>query len=589
MALLDGSAPPRRLTRATGRSDRPRWSPGGASLAFRSDRRKRGVFGLYLLRLDGGEAEPLYVSERDVEHFAWSPDGAALALVVPDDPDENEHRRHEQGDDAEVNGRRWRYARLRVLDLDSREVRDVAAGEFHVSEAAWSPDGLRLAYLCRPTPELDARLQTVLCVAPATGGPAAVVCSAPRASGLVWSGDDGIMYTGPADDHWQSGQVLWSVDPAGAPPHVMAPESGEEACGLAVIAAHAQPVVIWLARGLDSCLEVVAAGGRRAPLQITTPRWWTEATVVWNERGPVIAMTGGNGEQPVEVWAGPAPELRCLSRHHESLSGVRFGRQQEFRWTAPDGLELDGLFVYPANAAAGPYPTVVLIHGGPYWRWDRRCHLEPEDWVQWLATAGYAVLAPNPRGGLGHGHEFAARVRGDVGGGDYADVMTAVDAAIERNLADPDRLGIGGWSQGGFMTAWAITQTDRFKAAVMSAGVSDWGMLTLRGDLPHFEAELSGSRPWDGPGPHRAAARSPISFANRVSTPLLILHGHEDARVPVSQAAGFHRALRDQDATVELVIYPREPHLIHERSHQRDMLHRVRAWYDRWIRDTTTD
>jgi len=209
--------------------------------------------------------------------------------------------------------------------------------------------------------------------------------------------------------------------------------------------------------------------------------------------------------------------------------------------------------------------------------------------VQWLAAAGYAVLAPNPRGGLGHGHEFAARVRGDVGGADYADVMAAVDAAIERGLADPDRLGIGGWSQGGFMTAWAITQTDRFKAAVMSAGVSDWGMLTLTGDSPHFEAELSGSRPWDGPGPHRAAARSPISFAMRVSTPLLILHGHEDARVPVSQAVGFHRALRDQDATVELVIYPREPHLVHERSHQRDMLRRVRAWYDRWFRDATAD
>jgi dipeptidyl aminopeptidase/acylaminoacyl peptidase len=277
MALLDGSAPPRRLTCATGRSDRPRWSPGGGSLAFRSDRRKRGVFGLYLLRLDGGEAEPLYVSERDVEHFAWSPDGAALALVVPDDPDEDEHRRQKRGDDAEVYGRRWPYARLRVLALDSREVRDVAAGEFHVSEAAWSPDGLRLAYLWQPTPELDARLQTVLCVRPAAGGPAAVVCSAPRASGLVWSGDDRIMYTAPADVHWQSAQVVWAVDPAGGPPQVMAPESGEEACGLGVIAAHAQPVVVVLAQGLDSCLEVLAAGGRRAPLQITTPRWWTEA------------------------------------------------------------------------------------------------------------------------------------------------------------------------------------------------------------------------------------------------------------------------------------------------------------------------
>jgi dipeptidyl aminopeptidase/acylaminoacyl peptidase len=229
-------------------------------------------------------------------------------------------------------------------------------------------------------------------------------------------------------------------------------------------------------------------------------------------------------------------------------------------------------------------PTVVLVHGGPYGRWGHSFHLGWGDWAQWLALAGYAVLMPNPRGGMGHGERFAAAARGDVGGADYRDVMSAVDAAVERGIADPERLGIGGWSQGGFMTAWAVTQTRRFRAGVMGAGVSDWGMMAATSDLPDFERDLGGSAPWDGVGPHRHAELSPISFARAVTTPVLILHGQRDERVPLSQAIAFHRALRERDVPCQLVVYPREPHGIGERAHQVDLLKRVRAWYDRWLR-----
>jgi dipeptidyl aminopeptidase/acylaminoacyl peptidase len=169
--------------------------------------------------------------------------------------------------------------------------------------------------------------------------------------------------------------------------------------------------------------------------------------------------------------------------------------------------------------------------------------------------------------------------------GDFQDVMAMVDSAIDRGIADPERLGIGGWSQGGFMTAWAVTQTNRFRAGVMGAGVSDWNMMTMTSDMPTFEAALGGDRPWDGPGPHNAARLSPISYAKNARTPLLILHGRNDARVPVTQAIGFERALREGGVPVQMVTYPREPHGVRERNHQRDILRRVRAWYDRWLRD----
>ncbi len=166
---------------------------------------------------------------------------------------------------------------------------------------------------------------------------------------------------------------------------------------------------------------------------------------------------------------------------------------------------------------------------------------------------------------------------------DWADILAGLDRLVEEGVADPDRLAIGGWSQGGFMSAWAVTQTDRFKAAVMGAGVSDWGMMVAESDLPTFEASLGGSTGWEGPGPHPHDALSPVSFAARARTPVLILHGSEDERVPVSQGRFFARALRAAGTTVELVVYPREPHRIGERNHLLDLLRRWREWLARWV------
>lgn len=306
--------------------------------------------------------------------------------------------------------------------------------------------------------------------------------------------------------------------------------------------------------------------------------------------GLALAVVRGAAGHPPEIWAGRSdepttPPLRQVTNHQASLAAFAWGTEEAFTWTAPDGWQLDGILVRPPGAPRDrPLPTVVLVHGGPYGFWGPGFHVGWADWAQWLATAGYAALMPNPRGGMGHGEAFAAAARGDVGGADYRDVMAAVDAAVERGIADPERLAIGGWSQGGFMTAWAVTQTRRFKAGIMGAGVSDWGMMVMTSDLPHFERELGGSAPWDGVGPLRAAELSPIAHARNVATPLLILHGRNDERVPVSQAIGFHRALREAGVPTELVVYPREPHGIGERAHQIDVLRRVRSWLDRWLR-----
>ncbi|HET8629385.1 MAG TPA: prolyl oligopeptidase family serine peptidase, partial [Thermomicrobiales bacterium] len=252
---------------------------------------------------------------------------------------------------------------------------------------------------------------------------------------------------------------------------------------------------------------------------------------------------------------------------------------------------LDGLLILPPGKgrADGSFPTVVVAHGGPYGRFADSFQLAWAPSGQWLATHGYAVFLPNPRGGQGHGVAFAARVAGDVGGADYGYIMAGLDLLIEQGVADPDRLGIGGWSQGGFMTAWAVGQSDRFKAGVMGAGVSDWGMMVAESDMQHFEAALGGSTGWEGPGPHRHDALSPVSFVHRVRTPVLILHGERDERVPVSQGRFFARGLKEYGVPYELVVYPREPHGLQERNHQLDALRRTRAWFDRWLRPESTE
>jgi dipeptidyl aminopeptidase/acylaminoacyl peptidase len=267
------------------------------------------------------------------------------------------------------------------------------------------------------------------------------------------------------------------------------------------------------------------------------------------------------------------------------LRDVRWGAQERLSYKAFDGLALDGLLILPAGRSRqdGPFPLVTLVHGGPYDGYTDQLQLGWYPSGQWLATAGYAVFLPNPRGGRGHGHAFAARVAGAVGMDEWTDVLTGIDMLIADGVADPDRLGIGGWSHGGFMAAWAVGQTDRFKAALMGAGISDWGMLAATGEEGPFEAALGGSTGWEGTGPHPHDLLSPISFASKIRTPVLIVHGKSDTNVPIAQAEFFHRALRRFGVEHEYVVYPRENHSIRERNHQLDLLRRTREWFDRWL------
>jgi len=588
VAAVDGTEAARRWT--YGGEDRmPRWSPDGTRLAFLSDRAKRGTAGVYLIPADGGEAAQLVVRERAVSALAWSPDGTKLAFLAPDEPDEEDRRREREREDAEVFGERWPAHRLWVVELSSGQVTALGDRDGHLAAVDWSPDGAALAVIVRPTPELDAAGEGRICVVAADGSGATAtwLCAAPGAEDLCFvAGGIRIAFVAYHEGNWVSSTTVWSVPAvAGGAPAVVGPKADEPACAVAVHpVAGEDRVVIQVAQGLDSRLEWCdPCTGEREVL------WRASGDVACYDvgPGPLLAMAQHADRGALEVWSGPPDRLRRISDHHAALAGVPLGEVEDFRFAALDGWQLDGVLIRPPGPGDGPWPTVVLPHGGPYGRSGRELHVRPGDWGQWLAAGGYAVLMPNYRGGMGHGQAFAASVRADMGGAEWRDVLAAVDAAVERGIADPARLGIGGWSQGGFLTAWAVTQTDRFRAGVVGAGVTDWSMISLTGDMPSFESALAGGSPWTEAARRHADARSPLVHAADITTPLLILQGQRDERVPPNQGTGLHRALRGRDVPVELVTYPREPHGVRERCHQTDILLRVRAWYDRWLAPTS--
>jgi len=596
VAPVDGAHPPRPFTAGTANDRRPRWSPDGTRLAFLSDRATRGTDALYVIASDGGEARAVIpgtdTRKRAVEDFAWSPGGGHIAFTSAEEPDAEDERRERERDDADVYGERWPYARLRLVSLASDEVTTLATGDRHVAQFAWAPDGSALAYVTQQIPGIGGmERELTLWRVPVAGGEPQEVCRYPAwIDALVWPGEgDTLLFMATVAGTSQSSHAIFAVPSRGGEPARIA--CGEDTCAGALVQSRGSNVAaVLVGAGLDTrvCLLDPASGALAQVYPATKADRASDLgdiAVAAGADGLIVAATRSAGGTPPEVWTGDARRagMRQVSAHQTALAGIAWGRQEPFRWTAPDGWEMDGLVVTPPDDADRPLPTVVLVHGGPYGRWGQGFNLGWASWAQWLALDGYAVLLPNPRGGYGHGEAFAAAVRGDVGGSDFGDIMAMVDAAIKRGITDPDRLAIGGWSQGGYMAAVAVTRTRRFKAAIMGAGVSDWGTMAMTSDLPCFESEIAGGAPWDGVERRRPIELSPIYAVRGATTPTLILHGEKDERVPLNQATGLYRALRASDVPVELVVYPREPHGIGERNHQIDIVCRVRSWYGRWL------
>lgn len=308
---------------------------------------------------------------------------------------------------------------------------------------------------------------------------------------------------------------------------------------------------------------------------------------------PVLALGISSGSESTEMVSTEGDKVCRLSQHGTSLAKFEIGEATPIYCKAKDGTGLDGVLLRPSNIdKSKPLPTFLLVHGGPYDRVSIAFDPFYFMWAPYLVSAGYAVLLPNYRGGSSHGDAYAAAAAGAMGTTDYDDIICVLRAAIAQGGIDADRVAIGGWSQGGFLSYLAVTRTDndahfRFRGAVCGAGVTDWDTLAITSDAPYFETALSGHMPWASESAAAAAAArhgSALWHMKDVRTPILILHGEDDVRVPFTQAVAFHRGCLHHKIPCEMVAYPREGHMVGERAHFIDMMKRVRRFCDTHLR-----
>ncbi|MGD0704332.1 MAG: S9 family peptidase [Trebonia sp.] len=595
LASVGESTVPVRLTDGSVPARRPRWSPDSEWLFYVAGQEVRRL----RIAVGGpaGIAEPVLRWRGEISGLVPLADGQRVAVVAGDELTEDDERRQAGGDDAMVWSERavrqhWRWHRLRLLDLASREF-TVAGGldGRHVVDVAQRPGGGPLAVLSQDCPDRDPGAFTGrLHIADPDAGTAVDLgrTGSEARSPAWWLGADGwhvawLAAVPPAEATAVLDVAVRADGAAAGEPVDLT--TGMTACPDELIQVTGGPPAALFAEGLDTALYRLDPAG---PSFERSAAWaGLAAGLTASDGAAVIALLAKTAYAPFDVWAGAPGALIQVSNTRPELAGVAWGTQQRLAWRAPDGLEIDGVLILPPgrSRADGPFPLVTIVHGGPYSRWADELMAGWWSWGQWLAAAGYAVFHPNPRGSQGHGREFAAMVSRAVGRGEWTDILAGVDDLVAAGVADPGRLGIAGWSHGGFMAAWAVTQTGRFRAAVMGAGVADWGMQVGVGEFGRAEAVLGGSCGWEGPGPHRHDQLSPVCYAAGVSTPVLILHGEDDTNVPVGQAMYFHRALTQFGAEHELVVYPRENHGFTERAHQIDVLERVRSWFTHWLGD----
>jgi len=293
-------------------------------------------------------------------------------------------------------------------------------------------------------------------------------------------------------------------------------------------------------------------------------------------KGSLRASIRSSSVSPPELWISDGKNDQQVSNLHTDFP--KLISPEIFRYASDDGMEIEAALFMPIEPGNSLLPLITLVHGGPAGRWSHRIN----NWIQLLAARGYAVFAPNIRGSVGYGLSFVRSNRRDWGGGDFRDVMAGIDYLIDRGIADPDRLAIGGWSYGGYMSAWAVTQTHRFKAAVIGAPMTDLAVEygTEIADINAYDTWYLGS-PYENLDDF--IRMSPITYVKNARTPSLILVGEDDPIDPIAQCWQFYRGLKRYDVDAEMVIYPREPHRIQEELHRLDVLERMTEWFDRFL------
>jgi dipeptidyl aminopeptidase/acylaminoacyl peptidase len=594
------------LTAAGVSSSHARWSPDSQSIAFLSAR-DEGKTQLWLLPRHGGEAERLTDTPQNVEDFAWSPDSRHLALVLRDpSPEELEAAKEKKDKAAEKKEkpktqRPWvidrlqfksdeigyldrRRTHLYTFDLAAKSLTQVTSGDYDDSEPAWSPNGKLLAFTSnRSKPDPDASYDSNIWVVAADntdkGAHLTQVTTNPGPdTAPAWSPDGKwIAYVTQLEPKLfdYATRHIAVVSSTGGPAKVLTVAFDRMSTTPRFFPDGKFIYFIADDDGTQNLCRVPTTGG-----EITRP---IGGRLMVNDyalakTGDIVAQVA-TIDRPDELFTIPSGKLTQITHTNDGLmSQLKLSDGEYVHFKSKDGTTVHGYLYKPLDYVPGKkYPTILRPHGGPVWAY----YAEFDHLPQLYAANGYVVLFPNPRGSTGYGQKYAQAIWADWGNKDFQDDMAMVDYAIEQDIADPAKLGVGGWSYGGISTDFIIAQTNRFKAAISGAGSAFFAGLYGHDEYQRdYDAELG--RPWENKAVWEKV--SPFYRVGNITTPTLFMGGEIDWNVPILGSEQMYQALKTLGRPTELVVYPGEYHEFKTPSHLKDRLERYVAWYNHYVK-----
>jgi dipeptidyl aminopeptidase/acylaminoacyl peptidase len=577
--LSSGST--RRLTAGGGsRALRERgaaFSPDGRTVAFLSDAADPGQLQIWLARAAGGPPSRLTNVRGQLDQLIWSPDGKEIAFLFVEGSTQETGALVPYKPDSGVVAESIEEQRIAIADARTGAVRMVSPADLYVYDYDWSPDGRAFAAEAAKGSGTNNYWIAELYRIDAVTGEAKSIWKPPLQIGCPRFSPDGksvAVIHGLMSDQGHTGGDVWLVPATGAVPKNLTP-------GMKATAGE----IFWRPDGV-----IVATGYVDGQMGIGTidpgngrihPIWASPEKIqdfCLAGDGKTTALVRESFGMPPEVWVGSIGHWKKATSLNAGTTAW-WGEAKSLHWKS-DGVTIQGWLVYPLGFdRSRRYPMVVSVHGGPS---SAQSIGWPEHWNAVLPSQGYFVFLANPRGSYGFGEFFTQSNVKDFGGGDLRDILSGVDEAVSAAPVDPDRIGICGWSYGGYMTMWAVTQTNRFRAAVAGAGIASWQSYYGQNRIDTWMLPFFGASVYDDPKVY--AKSSPIEFIKNVRTPTLVLHGDRDSEVPTPQGYEFWHALKTLGVPTQLVIYTDEGHSFRKAEDLLDRDRRVAEWFDRYLK-----
>lgn len=579
------------LTRGDKNSSNPKWSPDGKWIAFTSSRDSKT--NLYLLPLEGGEAEKLTEVKTSVGEYEWSRDGKAIAFLIEDAAEDKEEKNKKAKNDWYFMDEEVKQNRLFVLWLNEKDTsgkrvqKKMTTENYNVNAFDWSPDGKQLVFSYGLSPEVNHNVYSDIAMIEVATAKTKIIADTKAGETNPQFSPDGrhlvyISTTDPLDWSGPRHVQIYSLTDGKSWQLKATPDESGSIMGWTPDGKN----ILWSeASKTLNAIYLLSVDGK-------TISEWTKNTndlisgASLNSSGTHVSFTLQNSSRLAEAYISRVDNFSPvkITSIHAQYALQPLPKTELIKWKAADGMEIEGLLTYPLNYQAGQRVALILnVHGGPAGVFQQNCVAANQGSypIAAFTEKGYAVLRPNPRGSSGYGTAFRMANRRDWGGKDYQDLMAGVDYVIKMGVADETQLGVMGWSYGGFMSSWIVGHTDRFKAASIGAPVVDLVYQNLTDDIEGFLPSYFKADPWNDWSIYDA--HSPLRFVQNVSTPVMLQHGEADARVPFSNAVMFYNALRRRNVPVRLLALPRQPHGPTEPRMVLKTMQTNLEWFDKYI------